>query len=72
MKDISKRNVIQMGLSALKENQKRWSTNELEAPAVAYAVDQSKFFITTHPGTVKIITNNATIFRMYKKDFTEI
>ena len=32
-----KRNITQMGSSSLKPNQTRWSTNELEALAVAYA-----------------------------------
>ena len=61
-----------MGSSALKDHQRRWSTNELEALAVAYAVKQSKFFITSHPGEVLINTYNATIVGMFKKDFTEI
>ena len=46
--------------------------NELEALAVAYAAEQSKFFITCHPGEVHIFSDNATICGMFKKDFTEI
>ena len=72
IKEDGKKNVIQMGSSALKENQKRWSMNELETLAVAYAAEQSKFFITCHPGEVKIFSDNATICGMFKKDFTEI
>ena len=61
-----------MGSSALKDNQKRWTVNELETLAVAYACKQAKFFITNHPGDIIINTDNATICRMFKKDFTKI
>ena len=41
-----------MGSSALKNNQKRWSVNELEALTVAYACKQSKIFIPNNPGEI--------------------
>ena len=72
IKEDGKKSVIHIGSRALKENQKRWSANELEALAVAYAADQSKFFITNHPGEIKIFTDNSTICGMFRKDITEI
>ena len=67
-----KRNIIQMGSSALGDNQQQWSTNDLEAFEVAYVCKKSKFFITSHPREILVNTDNSSKVGIFKKKITDI